>query len=79
MPDITDRKPENIAGRFYVDASCIDCDLCRETAPAFFRRDEDTGQSIVYRQPQTPEEISRAQEALGGCPTESIGDDGNPA
>ena len=76
MATLTDRKPENIFGRFYVDSTCTDCDLCRETAPAFFRRDAETGQSYVYRQPETPEEISVAGEALDGCPSESIGDDG---
>lgn len=75
MAQLTDRKTENIAGRFYVDTTCIDCDLCRGTAPAFYRRDDDTGQSIIYRQPETPEEIDLALEALHECPTESIGDD----
>lgn len=77
MPEITDRKPENITGRFYVDSSCIDCDMCRENAPDFFRRDAETGQSVVYRQPASPEEIALAQEALDGCPSNSIGDDGS--
>lgn len=76
MPTLIERKPENIAGRLYVDASCIDCDLCRCTAPDFFRRDDETGQSIVYRQPETAAEIALAHEALHECPTESIGDDG---
>jgi ferredoxin len=75
MPDLTDRKPENILGRFYVDTTCIDCDICRDSAPDFFRRDDDTGQSYVYRQPVTAEEVALAQEALEGCPTSSIGDD----
>ena len=31
------------SGRYYVDSQCIDCDLCRETAPAnFIRNDEET-------------------------------------
>ena len=77
MATLTDRKNENIAGRFYVDATCIDCDLCRDTAPAFFRRDDDSGQSIVHRQPETLEDIALAQEALNACPSSSsIGDDG---
>jgi ferredoxin len=75
MPTLIDRKPENLAGRFYVDSSCTDCDLCRDLAPAFFRRDDETGQSFVYRQPETAEEISVAREALESCPSESIGDD----
>ena len=74
MAEITDRKPENIAGRFYVDTSCIDCDMCRESAAFAFRRDDDTGQSFVYRQPSTPDEIAQAREALDACPTSSIGE-----
>jgi ferredoxin len=73
------RLTQNISGAFYVDDSCIDCDLCRETAPNFFRRNGDIGMSVVYRQPLTPEEISQAAQALHGCPSESIGDDGAPA
>ena len=76
MPELTERKPENVTGRFYVDSSCIDCDLCRETASAFFTRDDETGQSIVYRQPETAEEIALAEAAVEGCPTDSIGADG---
>ena len=75
MAKIADRKPENIAGRFYVDTTCIDCGLCREIASAVFRLDEETGQSFVYRQPEVPDEISLAREAVETCPTESIGDD----
>lgn len=41
------------------------------------RRDDDIGFSVVYRQPETPEEVDLATEALEGCPTESIGSDGN--
>jgi ferredoxin len=50
--------------------------LCRNTAPDFFKRDEETGFSFVYRQPSTPEERRLAEEAKLGCPTESIGNDG---
>jgi ferredoxin len=50
--------------------------MCRCDAPAVFRRDDETGFSVVYRQPTTPEEIAAAEEALAACPTESIGNDG---
>lgn len=73
MADINDRLPQNIPGLFFVDSSCTDCDLCRGAAPAFFRRDDDIGYSIVFRQPITETEIELCQEALAGCPTESIG------
>jgi ferredoxin len=76
MAERIDRLPQNVPGAYYVDSSCVDCDLCRNTAPDFFRRDEETGSSIVYRQPITPGELAAAEEAKQGCPTESIGNDG---
>ncbi len=75
MPDILDRLPQNAPGRFYVDSSCTDCDLCRGHAPAFFSRDDVIGQSFVFRQPETPEDIALCREALESCPTESIGEE----
>ena len=33
MADPTDRVPENVSGIYYVDTQCIDCDVCRDTAP----------------------------------------------
>ena len=70
------RTPENVPGSYYVDETCIDCDQCRSQAPEFFQRLDSAGYTIVHRQPETPEEIARAEEALEGCPTESIGNDG---
>ncbi len=74
MANLTDRLSQNAPGRFYVDDSCIDCDLCRGNAPDFFRRNDDIGYSVVFRQPVTPEEFQLCQDALTGCPTESIGE-----
>jgi len=76
MSDKTNRLPQNAPGAYYVDSSCVDCDLCRNTAPDFFKRDEESGFSFVYRQPITPQERALAEEAKQGCPTESIGNDG---
>jgi ferredoxin len=76
MPNLNDRLPQNLAGPYYVDLTCVDCDLCRNTAPDFFKRDDEAGHSFVYRQPATPEERLIAEEARVGCPTESIGNDG---
>ena len=50
---------------------CIDCDLCRETAPANFTRSDDGGYSYVFKQPTTPEEEALCKEAMGGCPVEA--------
>ena len=76
MANLTDRLPQNIPGIYFVDSTCIDCDFCRSLAPEFFSRDDETGFSFVYRQPVTLTEISRADDALSSCPTESIGRDG---
>jgi len=70
------KNSENVAGQFYVDNSCIDCDMCRTTAERFFKRQDENGYSYVYRQPQTPEEIAQAKEAMDECPSNSIGCDG---
>ncbi|MDA0346066.1 MAG: ferredoxin [Verrucomicrobia bacterium] len=77
MAEINDKWPENAAGKFYVDEQCIDCDLCRETAPDYFKRDEDGGYSYVYKQPGDQEGIDQCMEALEGCPVEAIGEDGD--
>jgi ferredoxin len=76
MADATNKYAENVPGKFYVDDQCIDCDLCRETAPANFKRNDDGGHSYVYKQPETPEEEGLCKEAMEGCPVEAIGNDG---
>ncbi len=76
MADRTDKNPLNVSGTYYNDLSCIDCDQCREIAPATFKRDDDEGLSYVWRQPLTLAEIAAAEEALLSCPSETIGNDG---
>ncbi|MAE04652.1 MAG: ferredoxin [Porticoccaceae bacterium] len=76
MADLEDKNPESIAGKFYVDSQCIDCDLCRETAPDNYARSDEEGYSYVYKQPENEEEVALCMEALEGCPVEAIGDDG---
>jgi glyoxylase-like metal-dependent hydrolase (beta-lactamase superfamily II)/ferredoxin len=71
MANYAERLPENIPGDFFVDATCIDCDACRQIAPATFC---DHGeQSSVYRQPETESETRLALMSLVACPTGSIG------
>lgn len=77
MANPGDKLSENVAGRYYVDVQCIDCDVCRVTAPANFQRDEAKGYSYVFRQPANPDEETRCQEAMDSCPVEAIGADGN--
>ena len=76
MPDVNDKLPDNKPGKFYVDSTCIDCDVCRETAPGNFTRNDENGYSFVKKQPETDEEIAMCVEAWECCPVEAIGDDG---
>jgi ferredoxin len=76
MADSSNKHQENITGKYFVDDQCIDCDLCRETAPANFTRQNDGGYSYVFKQPETEDEVRACEEALAGCPVEAIGNDG---
>ncbi len=71
MARVERRLNGNAAGDFYVDDTCIDCDACRQIAPAVFR--EHSGHSVVYHQPSDPGQLHRALMALVACPTASIG------
>jgi glyoxylase-like metal-dependent hydrolase (beta-lactamase superfamily II)/ferredoxin len=62
---------DNVAGDFFVDDTCIDCDLCRQIAPGVFAEADD--HSFVHRQPDNAAGIHRAAMALVACPTGSIG------
>ncbi len=77
MADLANKYAENVTGTFYVDDQCIDCDLCRETAPANFTRNDDGGHSYVFKQPGSDDELTLCKEAMEGCPVEAIGSDGH--
>ncbi len=71
---MADRKkavPENVAGDYFVDSTCIDCDTCRQLAPSVFS--DETSHSFVFKQPENADEERRAARALLACPTGSIG------
>jgi glyoxylase-like metal-dependent hydrolase (beta-lactamase superfamily II)/ferredoxin len=63
--------PENISGDFFVDSTCIDCDTCRQIAPATFA--ETGAYSYVHAQPRDLAGRRDALHALVACPTGSIG------
>jgi ferredoxin len=71
MADRSKRLPENVEGEFFVDSTCIDCDTCRQLAPATFR--ETGNYPAVLAQPRNPGERRSALRALVACPTGSIG------
>ncbi len=77
MPaDPNARVTENAPGPFYVDRTCIDCDVCRDAAPENFTRSFKHAYSYVGKQPETETERRACQEALEACPVDAIGRDG---
>jgi glyoxylase-like metal-dependent hydrolase (beta-lactamase superfamily II)/ferredoxin len=71
MADRARALPENVEGPIFVDATCIDCDTCRQLAPTVFG---ETGEySFVKLQPRDTVEELAALRALVACPTGSIG------
>jgi hypothetical protein len=71
MADRAQCVPENVEGPFFVDSTCIDCDTCRQIAPATFG---ETGEfSYVQCQPRDIAEERAAFRALVACPTGSAG------
>ena len=73
MADLDQKVAENVPGRYFVDATCIDCDLCRELAGTNFVRQDDDGYSYVRSQPETAEEEAACRSAMEECPVEAIG------
>jgi len=77
MAHLTQRRPENIDGDFYVDSTCINCDTRRWMAPEVFYAVGDL--SAVQHQPTNAIERLQAMQALLACPTASIGTIAKPA
>src|SRR5262245_9626285 len=71
MANIKKRVPDDVPGDFFVDSTCIDCDTCRQLAPAVFA--EGVDHAFVHHQPENFDERRRALHALVCCPTGSIG------
>ncbi|MBI2340974.1 MAG: ferredoxin, partial [Deltaproteobacteria bacterium] len=38
MANKEEKVKDNVTGSWFVDSQCIDCDLCRTTAPANFKQ-----------------------------------------
>jgi ferredoxin len=75
MADKDAKNSDNVDGKYYVDENCIDCDVCRQTAPDCFGHNEDEGFAFVMKQPESEDEEELCKEALESCPVEAIGDD----
>lgn len=72
MADRSKRVPSDRGGDWFVDTTCIDCDVARQVAPGLIEADED-GLSYFVRPPETEKEVRDAWRALLACPTGSIG------
>jgi len=71
MANKSKRLANNVGDNFFVDSTCINCDTCRQLAPATFAENDDF--SSVYRQPVGDAEGHAAYRALVACPVGSIG------
>jgi ferredoxin len=76
MADVSDKLPQNVPGKYYVDSSCIACELCTSLASANFKMLDDNSYAYVSQQPASPDEIKACEDALSQCPVEAIGNDG---
>lgn len=76
MPNPNAKLSENEPGPYYVDSSCIDCDVCRDIARANFTREPKKAYSVVYKQPANASEEALCREAMEACPVEAIGNEG---
>ena len=72
MATLTRRYAVNVAGSLYVDDSCIDCNMCRVTAPENFQRSEVGRHSYVSKQPENEAQRMACLEALEHCPVSAI-------
>ena len=61
---------------FFVDKECILCSVCSDAAPSNFRMSDDEDHDVVYKQPESAEELAQCYEAMENCPVEAIGDQG---
>ncbi len=78
MADKSDKLPENVPGKWYVDTTCVPCHTCMEVdgADKFLKYNDDETYVYFYRQPSEDEQ-DIAQESAEVCPTEAIGSDGD--
>lgn len=74
MADKSIKMAKNVAGKYYVDTTCVGCGQCVDIAGDYFA--EENGEMYVKAQPTTDEGKALCEQALSSCPVESIGNDG---
>ena len=75
MSDRTHGYADNVPGAFYVDDSCIDCDMCLATASQNFERNQERRYSYIAKQPENEDEWALCLQAMEECPVSAIGYD----
>lgn len=75
MSDRTHSYADNVPGAFYVDDSCIDCDMCLATASQNFGHNQEHRYSYIVKQPENEDEWALCLQAMEGCPVSVIGHD----
>lgn len=63
------RVPENVAGDFFVDSTCIGCDACRQIAPSVFGEAAET--SFVKAQPVLSN-FAAVQKEIAALPSDTV-------
>ena len=76
MASVAEKWEDNLPGHYYVDKSCIFCNLCMEVAPKNFKESDQGDHDVVFKQPEGDDEIQQCKDAMEQCPVESIGSDG---
>ncbi|MBN2396070.1 MAG: ferredoxin [Candidatus Atribacteria bacterium] len=76
MANLSKRTSLNVAGKYYVDFTCICCGICTLIAPLNFFINLNEEYGYICKQPETKEEIKAIEEAIQNCPVEAIGSDG---
>lgn len=72
---MAEKHPLNVVGKYYVDETCVHCDLCHEMAPEHFAVGVN-GEGFVSKQPSCGDEEKQCQAAKTSCPVGAIQDDG---
>ena len=75
MAELQQRFSFNVPGKYYVDTTCVHCELCHEIAPDHFTKTS-SGEGFVHRQPHSVGEHAACDQALKDCPVGAIGADG---
>ncbi len=72
MANASKKHPQNAAGPWFVDHTCISCDTCTDISPEIFGRD--VNRKAFVRE-HRPEEASLFVFAKESCPVEAVGED----